>query len=68
MGKGRGKKTMTGIVVPELVIEIYLKMLNLGLSDGAGNIEVMIRLKKVFNSVYAIDNPGDENSCNASFL
>jgi hypothetical protein len=45
MGKGR-KKDNDRIAVPELVMEIYLKMLLDLARDGAGNIEVMIRLQK----------------------
>jgi hypothetical protein len=49
---GKEEKDNDRIAVPELVIEIYLTAF-----IGAGNIEVMIRLQKAFNSMYAIDNP-----------
>jgi uncharacterized membrane protein len=45
MEKGRGKDN-DRIAVPELVIEIYLKIFRPIARDGAGNIEVMIRLQK----------------------
>jgi uncharacterized membrane protein len=50
MGKERGKDN-DRIAVPELVIEIYLDAFRPIARDGAGNIEVMIRLQKAFNSI-----------------
>lgn len=51
------KKPYDRIAVPELTIEDLFEDAFRPLArDGAGNIEVMIRLQKAFNSVYAIDN------------
>jgi hypothetical protein len=55
MEKGRGKDN-DRIAVPELVIEIYLKMLLDLARDGAG-YRSDDPSSKAFNSMYAIDNP-----------
>jgi uncharacterized membrane protein len=51
------EKKNTTVAVPELTIEDLFEDAFRPLArDGAGNIEVMIRLQEAFNSVYAIDN------------
>jgi hypothetical protein len=55
MGKGRGKDN--DIAVPELVIEIYLKMLLDYSSRWCRKYRSDDPSSKAFNSMYAIDNP-----------
>jgi uncharacterized membrane protein len=57
-GKKEEEKDNDRIAVPELVIgDLFEDAFRPIARDGAGNIEVMIRLQKAFNSMYAIDNP-----------
>jgi uncharacterized membrane protein len=55
--KKEEKEEYDRIAVPELAIgDLFEDAFRPIARDGAGNIEVMIRLQKAFNSVYAIDN------------
>lgn len=55
--KNAEKKGYDRIAAPELAIaDLFEDAFRPIARDGAGNIEVMIRLQKAFNSVYAIDN------------
>lgn len=56
--KKEEEKDNDRIAVPELVIgDLFEDAFRPIARDGAANIEVMIRLQKAFNSMYAIDNP-----------